>query len=432
MKPSILIFTRYYLPGYRAGGPIRSVANLVDLLCGDFEFHIVTADRDVGAQQSYEGIRTNAWNSIGNARVFYASPAARTLVAFISLIRKTPHNALYLNSFFDPIFTLQPLLARRLGWISRQPLVIAPRGEFSPEALRIKGWKKKPYLKVARWLDLYSGIVWQASNETEAQDLKRAFERDVLSSARLVRLLARNISSLQSSVSTSGEKASKSSGPMILVAPDIAATSFHESTGNKATYHVGTKPLQICFLSRIAPMKNLDYALRVLSRVKVPIQFNIYGPIEQNSYWSECKSAMGTLPSNVRAVYCGSVDHASVRETIAQHDLFFLPTRGENFGHVIVEALSAGTPVLISDRTPWKNVENVGAGWALTLENELGFVRAIEEAALWSAEKQRAVRSAAMAFAESALTDPSVIGANRELFMAAIRLSGDVNRRLVT
>ena len=52
---------------------------------------------------------------------------------------------------------------------------------------------------------------------------------------------------------------------------------------------------------------------------------------------------------------------------MAANDLFFLPTRGENFGHVIAEALSVGTPVLISDQTPWRKLAAVGLGHDLPL-----------------------------------------------------------------
>jgi glycosyltransferase involved in cell wall biosynthesis len=44
--------------------------------------------------------------------------------------------------------------------------------------------------------------------------------------------------------------------------------------------------------------------------------------------------------------------------TFAQYDLFAFPSRGENFGHVVLESLSVGTPVLVSDRTPWKGGES--------------------------------------------------------------------------
>ena len=55
-------------------------------------------------------------------------------------------------------------------------------------------------------------------------------------------------------------------------------------------------------------------------------------------------------------------------ESLAKNDLFFFPAHGENYGHVIAEAMAAGCPVLISDQTAWRNLEEKGAGWDLPLD----------------------------------------------------------------
>ena len=83
-------------------------------------------------------------------------------------------------------------------------------------------------------------------------------------------------------------------------------------------------------------------------------------------------------PSNIRAVYKGEVPPDQVKRTLARHDLFFFPTRGENFGHVIFESLAAGVPVLISDQTPWSDVETHEVGWSLPLSSMSAFGMAIE------------------------------------------------------
>ncbi len=50
----------------------------------------------------------------------------------------------------------------------------------------------------------------------------------------------------------------------------------------------------------------------------------------------------------------------------------------ENFGHVIAEALMVGCPVIISDQTPWTDVNNIEGGWSIALENPKEFVEAIQ------------------------------------------------------
>ena len=45
--------------------------------------------------------------------------------------------------------------------------------------------------------------------------------------------------------------------------------------------------------------------------------------------------------------------------------LFLLPSHGENFGLSIAEALANGVPALVTDTTPWKGLNETGAGWCV-------------------------------------------------------------------
>ena len=172
-KKIILTFTRHYLPGYKSGGAARTITNLVDQLGGDFEFCIITADRDALDRTRHPDVRMDDWNRVGKASVYYMSPVNRTLKSFTRLISRTPHSVLYLNSFFDPKFTLLPLLARRLGRLPNRPVIVAPRGEFSAGALALKRRKKLLYLAAVRASGLYHNVAWQASSNYEACDIRR-------------------------------------------------------------------------------------------------------------------------------------------------------------------------------------------------------------------------------------------------------------------
>ena len=44
---------------------------------------------------------------------------------------------------------------------------------------------------------------------------------------------------------------------------------------------------------------------------------------------------------------------------------YVLPTRSENFGMTVAEALAAGTPVITTRATPWRAIETKGAGWCI-------------------------------------------------------------------
>ena len=383
MKPVVLIFVGHYLPGYRMGGPLRSIVNLVDRLRDDFEFRIVTSDRDLGDTQAFADVPTNRWTKVGSMQVHYTSPSAQTVLGMAKLIRETPHDLLYLNSFFAPRFTIFPLLARRLGLVARGPLVVAPRGEFSAGALALKSLKKRLYIAAGKAMGLFSGVVWQASSVHEAADI-----RSVL-----------------------GEKVD------VRVATDLAAPV---NLGDKGHVARASTHLRVALVGRISPMKNLDYALRVLGLVTKPVSFSIFGPAEDAAYHEECLRLAERLPPHVEVRWHGAAEPAAVPAIMAAHDLFFLPTRGENFGHVIAEALGAGTPVLLSDTTPWRGLEEAGVGWDLPLAEPSAFAAAIDAAAGQDREaaarqRERVVRFAALRQAES-----GDVEANRDLFRHAL------------
>jgi len=399
MKPIILTFAHYYLPGYRAGGPIRTLANMVERLSDSFEFKIVALDRDLGDVSPYPDVPPDTWMPCGRALVRYVRSHGFGLRRIAEIVQSTPHDAIYLNSFFDRRFTQSVLVNHRLGRLSGRPIVIAPRGELAAGALQIRRWKKRLFIGLAKLFKLYDGLTWQASGTGEVLDIQR-----VLSVGR----------HRSGWVRVRGE---------VVAAPDLAGCSnaAHRSPGEaQGTPHRSGAPLRICFLARIGPMKNLDFALRVLSLVHVPVRFAIYGPIADAAYWAACKILIAKLPTHVEVVYGGVIEPAHVDSMLTQQDLFLLPTRGESFGHVIHEALRAGLPVLISDQTPWRRLEEQGVGWDLPLGDPSAFSRRIEEVAGWSDTACRMWSARARLLATEVAQNPVTLEANRGLFLDVI------------
>lgn len=381
-RPVILCFVAYYLPGYRSGGPVRTIANFVDHLGDEFDIRIVTRDRDALDAEPYPSVRIDVWNKVGKAQVFYASKKTVNLRAIAKLIRETPHDVLYLNSFFAFDFTTLPLLARRLGWAPKAPCVIAPRGEFSKGAIALKARKKRLYMRATRMMGLYAGLHWQASSEFEVSDIQR------------------ELGGLAAGVSVAPN-----------LPPGIEAAGL-KAMSNKAR---SDGPLRVVFLSRISPMKNLDFLLGLLLRVRGPIELLIYGPIGDNGYWSQCQALIARLPANIQVKYLGEVTPLEVPKTFASADLFVFPTRGENFGHVVLEALCAGTAVLISDRTPWLASDDKAVE-VLPLEDAQAWVNAIERWAGLDGEQLLQIRTAALSYAQRYLETSSALEDNRTLF----------------
>ncbi len=387
-KPIILTIVAYYLPGYKSGGPVRTIANMVDQIGHEFDFRIITADRDALETAPYPDIQVNAWKTVGTAQVYYAAPSSLTLAHVTELLCSTPHDVLYLNSFFNPKFTGLPLLARWLKRVPPKPVILAPRGEFSAGALEIKAWKKKSFIALSRQMGLFDDVIWQASSKHELEDIRRVL----------------------------GESVQK-----IVVAPDIPARmpcAEHDSVPVKK---VNGDPLKVIFLSRVSPKKNLDFSLRILGKVEVPVTFDIYGIVDDEHYWRNCQSQISRLPENITVTYHGVIKHEQVIQTMHNYDLFFFPTRGENYGHVILEALMASVPVLISDQTPWCDLDQKGVGYVLPLSDERGFVDIIQEQANLDNLSRSAQREKSHAYALRVSADGSVVTKNRDMFLDLIQ-----------
>ena len=166
IKKVVFILVGHYLPGFRGGGPIRSISNLVSALGKYFRFKVITLDRDLGATLPYPDLPVSRWIRIGNADVMYLAPGFGGLLRMIVLLRSLDQSAvLYLNSFFSRRFSMLAIYLWRLGLIHPGSLVIAPRGEFSPGALQLKRGRKMLYIRLSRWLGLYRSVIWHASTQ---------------------------------------------------------------------------------------------------------------------------------------------------------------------------------------------------------------------------------------------------------------------------
>lgn len=393
----VLIFLPFYLPGFKSGGPVQAIANLVDQLGENFEYKIFTSDRDHMEARPYEGVGINEWNRVENTMVYYCPTGKLSLFVIYKVLSKTQYDVLYMNSFFSPKFTLAPLLLRRLKLIPQKPVILAPRGELAPAALRLKAWKKKPFMLAARLLGLHYGVTWHASTWNEKNEIVQN-----IASARRVMI-----------------------AEQIYVAEDLPGLrgNLPERTNPKQPGR-----LKIIFLSRICRMKNLELTLDILSRVKGDISFHIYGPVADSNYWVRCKRLFRYLPQNVKAEYRGVVNSSEVIQVLSGYDLFFLPTLGENYGHAIWEAMIAGCPVLISDRTPWCGLRELGVGWDLPLSEPDVFRQIIEDCAEMDQEQYLPWSTRAREYGLSKIRSTEVLERNINLFHAAL-LNGNCPKR---
>ncbi|MEH7378272.1 glycosyltransferase family 4 protein [Neobacillus drentensis] len=334
----ILIFATGYLPGKNYGGPVTSISNFVNL-CGDeLDIYIVTTNHDFKDTKVYDDIKPG-WNKVGNAKVLYLSDAHFTYKRLKNLVGEIRPNLIYQNSFFNPKLSI-PLLF--LAKFNKEKLFVAPRGELLPNALEQKFIKKSLFITFIKMLNLIKNVSFQATTNEERDKIIEVLGID---SDRVITL--GNLPSLP---------------------------RYQE---NKQKKEAGK--LRLVFIARIHPIKNLHFAIECLKGIKGNVSFNIYGSKEIQDYWGQCLQSISELQQNIIVNYCGIAARDEVHHIFSSHDAMLLPTLTENYGHSIVEAMLSNCPVVISNNTPWTDINSFGAGWAISLEKPNEYKKVLQE-----------------------------------------------------
>ncbi len=343
-KPKILIFIDWFVPGYKAGGPIRSVANMIDQLSDNYDFWLVTRNTDFLEKTPYKNIESDKWIKVAeNQHCLYLSGKELTIKRIKSIIKKTNCNIIYINGIYSFYFSLLPLIIANS--CANIKIIVASRGMLSPQSLGVKTLKKKLFLTLARILKIYKKSIFHASSETELKQIKQLNLKPI----------------------------------SILIAPNFH-NRINEQDIKLKNKEVGK--LSLLSIARISPEKNTLYAIECLLNYPYngEIEFDLYGPIYNTTYWQECQKLINKLPENIKVRYKGELDNTKINNVLENYHFLFLPSTGENYGHSIIESLLCACPVIISNTTPWDNLKKANVGWDLDLNNQALFAKVIQEA----------------------------------------------------
>jgi glycosyltransferase involved in cell wall biosynthesis len=375
-RKKILVFSDWFLPGFKAGGPIRSLANLVHSL--DFDFWIVTRITDHHSTEPYEGIKRGTWTQhCANVQVCYVDQKDVTAHFVKKMLREHSFDYIYFNSLFSPIFTLLPLrTARAMGMAER--CVLAPRGMLKPGALTIKSKKKKIFLFVSKLLGWFNNIRWHATNEQEKQEIKHHYGKSC----------------------------------NVFVAPNLASIIDY----NDAIAQKTSGSLKLVSIARISAEKGIREAIQFLkcAEIKTGVECAFFGTQQDAVYLNECKQ----LASQIKGAHIsfpGEIAPEEIPNALQNAHFLYLATWGENFGHAIAEALQYGKPVIISDRTPWRNLTKANAGWDLPLD-EKSFSEILRAAHSMNQAEYQVWSNGAKAHGHAHANDPRCLQSYYSLF----------------
>lgn len=332
----VTIFLGGYLPAKKYGGPVTSIANIVENLGEEIEISIISNNHDLDETKVLDGISLG-WNQIGNAKVIYIYDKEYTKKNFVEILSKCKSDVVYLSSVF---FYQMNIPAIRAAKALDIPIIMAPRGELCANALNLGRKKKEMYLAALKLSGLFKGVYYHTTSKEEYEAI-----RDILNVDEERIWLFPNMPCKPSKV----KEISKQSGTARFV-----------------------------FISRIQEKKNLVYAIEQIGKLEGNVFFDIYGPIEQDTYWARCEEAIKKAKPNVKIKYKGALEPGVSREVFSNYHCFVFPTLSENYGHVIAEAISSGCMLVLSKgTTPWDDIEGKG-GWVCTLGDNQQWIDTLE------------------------------------------------------
>lgn len=383
-KPRVLLLSNWFSPGYKGGGSQAAATNLVQALEDEFNFLVITRDRDPGETEPFPDISAGKWNDRDNARVRYLNPAELNLTTINAILRETPHDLIHLNSVVSLPFAAYPLVARQFKAASASPLLISPHGEMAPQALMKKGFRKRFYIGGSKALGMFGDAHWHAATSHEEKDIRRVWGANA----------------------------------RVSVAPILPPQHFC-TVGETERPAKNAGKLNAVFLARIDRMKNLDLAIDVMASIP-NTTLDIFGPIGQPDYWAECQKRIAASGRATSFRYRGAIPPSDVMPTLSRYDVLFLPSQSESFGYAILEALAAACPVLISDRTPWRELEHAGAGYDLPIGDPARFRTALLSLRDMDVATHGALRQRARSYAIAYLKNSPAKDATRKMYMAVL------------
>ena len=330
-KKSLLILSDYFPPAYHAGGPVRSVYNLVTLLKDHFDISILTSNSDLSVVEPLD-VEKDKWIESNGFKVQYLSGENQTRQTYLNEF-KSNFDFIYLNSMYSSRFTLLPLWIIRSSNLTSK-IILAPRGMLEAGSVKKKFLKKRIFLLLSRLLGLYKNVDWHVTSPSEGNNVHKYFGNKT------------SIHEIKNIPSMFGEKHNRV-----------------KDAGN----------IKMLFYSRIGREKNLIGGLDILKKIipSGPVKLDIYGPIQEEKYWNSCQKLITDLNKSEKfeISYKGFVQPDQLFNLLESYQVLFSPSSGENFGHGIVECMSSGLPALLSDRTPWRNLSDSQAGFDIPLQN---------------------------------------------------------------
>jgi glycosyltransferase involved in cell wall biosynthesis len=335
----VLHVTPYFAPAFRYGGPPRSVLGLCRGLARvgvEVEVLTTTADGPADLPASppagsrHEGVAVRYLQRAFPRRLFGARGLGLALDGAIARA-----DLVHIHGLWTLPGSAAARRARRAG----VPVVISPRGMLDPGSIAQRAWRKRIAYAVAERRNLLGAALLHATSDAEARALR---------------------------VWVPGS-------PVVTVPNGVDAPGAGLTPPGAARARLGIPegaPL-LLFLGRIHPIKRLDLLAAAFDRVRVALpdaRLVIAGPDERGERRRLEPFFAAAARHSVH--WIGETGDAEKWALLGAADLLVLCSDSESFGMSALEAMAAGTPVVVTRTCPWPEIETERAGFWVAQEPE--------------------------------------------------------------
>jgi glycosyltransferase involved in cell wall biosynthesis len=372
-KLKIIYFS--YFPAQHGIGPATAIRNLSRRFESKYDVTIITLNFDYVPQAKIFADDLHEVKD-GQIRILYLPRGLQGIKKLIDEM-KTENTCVVVNCMFDATLAIPAILH---SLFRRQPVIHVPHGSFLPAVFTQKRLKERVFCGLFNVLQPSNSVVHIATSAREVKDIQNALKNPAI----------------------------------------VQISNLNELREESAAEGKSPARLNICFIGRLAKQKNLLGALEILRFANVACQMDVFGLKEDGTYFEQCKTLIATLPDSIKVSFQGFTAQNVLLSRMGAYDLLFAPTLDENFGYSIIESLGAGVPVLISDRTPWHDLEQFNAGWVVELQNWARFGE-ILRLAYDAGEEWAAYRKGARAYAQAHTAEPGAAEKYEMLFEAILQ-----------
>ena len=224
------------------------------------------------------------------------------------------------------------------SWRRNKKTVLNPRGDLELSRVHYNKWKR-----LKKWL------VWHLYGK-----------RDTNHAACII---------ATSSQEAEGLRAQGVTAPIAIIPNGIELAGFP-----KGVQHEHHEKKVMLFLSRVNPIKGLEYLIEAWHALPLEIRDNwelhIAGNSDPVDYIEKLRKKVNEAGLQECIKFVGQIVGEEKMRKYMDSDLFVLPTLNENFGNVIAEALMCECPAITTKNAPWRCLEDYDCGWWINLSVE--------------------------------------------------------------